>query len=165
MFLFHVLNLGSRAFSRADLLWAACLPITFLAWMIMNARSFLLHAYRRANKIRVYQYLWASLEQVYRELQDGSSFDTALRTHWRRSYAYFLRNGRVIEGRDRTVFRRYIVALQHLRFVSFHEGSATAEDLAQTLSRGAAEFAMRANEATQLRNAVWLRVRAVSLSR
>jgi hypothetical protein len=162
MFLFHVLNLGSRAFSRVDLLWAACLTFVLLASAILSARTFLLPARTHAYKVRVYRHLWADLEQVYRELRDGSSFDSALRTRLSRSCVYFVRNSRVVEARDRMIFCRFILALQQLRFVNFHEGNATAEDPACTLSRAATEFATRAHEATQLRSAVWRRVYAIS---
>jgi len=58
----------------------------------------------------------------------------------------------MIEARDRMVFRRYILTLQYLRFVNFRERSASAVDAARALSRAAAEFELRANEATQLRS-------------
>jgi hypothetical protein len=161
LFLFHVLNLR-RVVPPADLLlvvWLLIwLLIVFCAWLVLGARIFSLHDRSRAAKTRVYRHLWDSLEKLYRELGDGEASNDALRTLFREAYAFFLSNARVIEAGDRVVFGRYIHALQCLRFVNGQEGSVIGKVSPQTSPWSLEICAMRANEATQLRSAVWQRV-------
>ena len=162
MFLFQVINLAPHAFAPADLLLAVCLLVALCAWLGLEARTFALDDNLGENRIRVYRHLWNSLERVYRELQDGGgASDAAMRRHWREVYAFFLKNGRVIEPGDWLVVREYIVILQQLRFVNGHERSAIGKATSQTLSRPSMRCATQALEANQLRSAVRQLVRRI----